>query len=193
LKKIFIINGPARSGKTSFGQMVGEILEERNIPFEHNSSITPVKMFLATEGWFGKKWDRKTKDDYWRRAMYECKKLMIEEDPHVFDRYAFQRVEEISGGREEGILFYDIREPENIAQIVEFFVENHPDIQVVTVFIERECNEEFNNYADTNQRKYVYDVYLDNNRSLEEFRETSEAFVEGHINKREINGEISIH
>jgi hypothetical protein len=159
MKKIFIINGPARSGKTSFGEMVGAILEERGIPFEHNSSINPVKMFLSSRGWFGKKWDGKTKNDYWRRAMYECKKSMIEDDPHVFDRYAHERLEEISGEMEEGVLFFDIREPENIAQIVEFFRENHSEVEVLTVFIERESSEEFNNYADMNQRKYEYDIY----------------------------------
>lgn len=194
MKKIFVINGPARSGKTTFGEMVGELLEQRGIPFEHNSSINPVKMFLSSQGWEGKKWDKKTKDDYWRRAMYECKKRMIEADPHVFDRYAYERLEEISQDGGEGVLFYDIREPENIAQIVEFFRDSNPEIEVLTVFIERECAEEFNNYADRNQRGYDYDIYIDNTHSLEEFRELSCVFVTTHIEGgRKIDDEIRLH
>jgi hypothetical protein len=193
MKKIFIINGQARSGKTSFGEMVGEILKEQRIPFEHNSSITPVKIFLSSHGWLGRKWDKKTKDDYWRKAMYKCKKRMISDDPNIFDRYAYNRLEEISGEAGEGVLFFDIREPENIVQMVEFFRDTHPEIKVLTVFVERECGEEFNNYADTNQGNYDYDIYIDNNRGLEELREASKSFVIIHVSKGEVNSEITIH
>jgi len=189
--KIFIINGPARSGKTTFGEMVGEFLGDRSIPFEHNSSVAPVKEYLRNSGWEGNEWDGVTKDDYWRRAMYECKCWMIEGDKHVFDKYAFERISSISESSSSGVLFFDIREPENIEQMKKFFEEEHPEIEVLAVFVDRDEGEEFANYADSSQRNYEYDVYVDNNGDLEGLRRASRSFIDEYILVGgEINNEI---
>jgi thiol-disulfide isomerase/thioredoxin len=188
--QIFIINGNAKSGKTTFGEYVGKILEKTNIPFLHDSSINPVKEYLKENGWEEKTWDGVTKDDFWRRAMYECKCMMLESDKHIFDKYALEKLYNLSKDGErakQSVLFYDIREPENIQQLVDFVNENDPEIDIKTIFIEREVEEIFNNYADKNQTNMEYDIRVDNNRGLRELLGASEEFVKEYIMEEWIN------
>lgn len=188
--QIFIINGPVQSGKTTFGQMVGTILERENIPFEHNSSVGPVKNYLKEFGWNGELWDGVTKDDYWKRIMYECKCWMIEKDEHIFDKFAVGRLLDISDGGLDGVFFFDIREPENIQQIVDYVNENNPEISIKTVFVNRSQDLEFNNYADRNQGNYTYDIFLDNNGTLEDLEKISIDFVSENIKVNKENLEL---
>ncbi len=179
--KIFIINGNAGCGKTTFGEYAAKILKGKKIPFLHDSSIKPVKDFVQENGWEGKKWDGVTKDDYWRRALYECKCWMIENDKNIFDKYALEKIHEISDSSSEGILFFDIREPENISQLVEYVKENDPKVKVFSLFVERNSDFKFNNYADQNQSNYKYDIFLDNNGDLDNLYKNTERFVGEYI------------
>ncbi len=174
--KIFIINGNATCGKTTFGSFTSEILKKKGFPFSHDSSVSPVKNYLKEVGWEGNKWDGITKDSYWRKTMHECKCWMIENDKHVFDQYALEKLDE-----KGGVLFYDIREPENISQLVNYCKENRKDVEVKSVFVKRDLGkQEFDNYADRSQGNYEYDIYVDNSGDL---YEETENFVQEYILK----------
>lgn len=177
--KIFIINGNAACGKTTFGSFTNEVLEREGVPFLHESSVSPVKNYLKEVGWEGNKWDGITKDHYWRKTMHECKCWMIENDKHVFDKYALEKLDE-----KGGVLFYDIREPENISQLIDYCKENREDVEVKSVFVERDMGkQEFDNYADKNQGNYEYDIYVDNCGDLNDLYKETEKFVNENILK----------
>jgi len=181
--QIFIINGNAGCGKTTFGLFVAAFLKDKGVPFLHDSSVKPVKDFLLENKWEGKQWDGITKDDYWRRAMHECKCWMIEQDQHVFDKYALKKIREIDKDTNSAVLFFDIREPENIIQLVKYIQKQDSKIKVFSVFVQRDSDCEFNNYADTNQTNYEYDIYLENNGDLDNLYKNAEKFVEKYIAK----------
>ncbi len=179
--QLFIINGNAGCGKTTFGLLVEEFLKEKGVPFLHDSSIQPVKDFLLENKWEGKQWDGITKDAYWRGAMYACKCWMIEQDSHVFDKYALRKIREIDKDTNRAVLFFDIREPENIIQLVKYIQKQDSNIKVFSVFVQRDSECEFNNYADTNQTNYKYDIYVDNNSDWNNLRKNVKIFVQNYI------------
>jgi adenylate kinase family enzyme len=117
---VYIINGPGGSGKTTFGELVGKYLEKKQIPFAHESSIDPVKKYLRTYGWEGKVWEEGIKDNHWREVMYLCKCEFIRKDKHCLDKYCVERIEKHFKNFKCGVLFFDVREPENIEQLKSF-------------------------------------------------------------------------
>lgn len=184
--QIFVINGNPRSGKTTFGRYVGESLRDINIPFLHGSSIDPVKHYLKEKGWKGKKWDGRTKDEFWREAMYNCKLMILSVQKHYFDQYALSLLSGITEDDtlviSKAVLFFDVREPENIQQLVDYIHDHYSEeIEIKTVFVDRVPEEKFNNYADTNQDKYEYDITIDNTKSLEDLQQASSEFVDRYI------------
>ncbi len=194
--RIFVINATARSGKTTFGEYVGKLLSEKGISFLHDSSILPVKRYLKEHGWDGKIWDGETKDEFWRNAMYSCKCWMIENDPHVFDRYAVDLVLEMAKDDPRAVLFFDIREPHNIEQLKEYISISAPQVEFKTVFIERDAAPSINTPVDSkssgsevvidtsvNPIAYEYDIVIDNNGTLEELFTKSESFVNEYVLK----------
>jgi hypothetical protein len=191
--QIFVINGNARCGKNTFGDIVADILSRRNIPFKHESSIDPVKQYLIDIGWEGMKWDGIVKDDYWRNAMYLCKHMLKEQDFHIYDKYAVEKLLELSYTDSRAVIFFDIREPENIAQLVEYIHQNHPEIGIETVFLDRENPEKYNNYADTNQSGYEeYTIYVGNQGSIYDLHVEADHFVNSHIlSNPETSSELS--
>ncbi len=155
----------------------------------HESSVDPVKEYLRTNGWEGNIWDGITKNEYWRKAMFDCKKMFIDMAKHYFDDYAIRKLYEYFGESGEGVLFFDIRESEYISQLKEYIGVNYPGIDFKAVLIKKDIVEEFENYAyaDKNVEGYPeYDYVIDNNGTIEDLRGEAIKF----INDLEFNGEV---
>ena len=178
--KIFVINGRARVGKNTFCEQVGKILQEKDIPFMHESSVNPVREYLKTTGWEGKLWDGVTKNEYWRKAMFDCKKMFVDMDKHCFDDYAIGKLYEYFGEDGNGVLFFDIRESEYICQLKEYIEVNYPEIDFKAILIKKDIDEEFDNYAyaDKNVEEYPeYDYVIENNGTIDDLRGEAIKFI----------------
>src|SRR5690606_23744048 len=127
---IFIINGLPGSGKTLFGQMIGEVLTSKGISFLHTSSILPIKhIMLPLDSWSidiipkdlweelyklrtmvtELDWDGETKDVFWRKVMSEIKVLATSEHPDFLNEWVMSQTDKLVEG---SVVFVDIREPE---------------------------------------------------------------------------------
>lgn len=184
IKKIFVINGLPRSGKTTFGEMVGKKLKDLGINFLHTSSIDPVKYLLCpSETWpqefqspefkdgllklkrevTEKDWDGKTKDDYWRRVMSEYKHKLLENYPDLIDAWVLSKALSLEGN---SVTFVDIREPESIEKFKKYCGLSIYDLDVKSVLVTSNGAENFQNKSDESVFNYNYDYEIVNDRLM---------------------------
>lgn len=162
MKKVFVINGPARSGKDTLIEMCRELLTGR-INVATYSSVDEVKQYLREF----EQWDGVTKDDYWRYRMFDVKQDMVRDN----DRPTRYLVERIADTPDNSIVFLHIREPEEILKLLALF----PD--AFTIHVERINVEQFANRADQETRRIPYNFYIDNNGTLDDFLQSVRHFV----------------
>lgn len=158
----YIINGYPRSGKDAFVDFVRQELKQYNINCHCISSVDKVKEAAYTLGWDGIK-DKKgrtflstLKDistDYYDGPMKYMGACISEGDVH----------------------FFMIREPKEIKK----FVDEYPNTR--TLFVVRDVEKNFDNHADCNVERYVYDHIIENNGSLDDFRNLAKEFVKNFI------------
>ncbi len=182
-KQVYVINGYPGSGKTTFGTLTGEVLKRFNIHFAHTSSIDPIKHILMPQkSWnpavidpalwpilesckkeiTDKDWDGHTKDIYWRGVMSALKQKLTDTVPSLVQNYIYKQVQSIPS---PGVVFVDIREPENIDALKEYFVQEQSLIPVQAIFVESDTIEAFDNPSDARVKEYTYDFSIDNRRS----------------------------
>jgi len=163
MKKVLIINGHPKSGKTEFEKLIA-----KNINSVIYSSITPVKEYaIKYFGWDG---DEKNKTEEWRRFFYHLKKMLVEEFDYIYIKVA-EKVRELYNNPYCEILMVDSREVEEIERFKNCF-------QAVTLFINNDKAEQItSNDADANVENYKYDYYIDNNGTLEELEEKALEFI----------------
>ena len=158
-KRIFITNGMARCGKDTFAAYLNEI-----IPTTKYSSIDKVKEIAKTCGWDGGKTERD------RKFLSDLKVLTTNYSNMPFEAIR-DRVNEFLRNEYYSILLVDIREPKEIEKAKLAFNAKTILIRNNRVkFIE-------SNMADANVFNYTYDYVVENNGSLEEFKENVEKFV----------------
>lgn len=168
-KQIFITNGMGGVGKDTFAEFLGHHVNTCKI-----SAIEPVKQVANHAGWSG----AKTEKD--RKFLSDLKVLLSEyaDIPFKFIRrrvMAFNMLPEIE------VLLIDIREPEEIARAVEEF-------GAKTILIKNDRVAPItSNMADANVFNYEYDFVIENNGTLEDFRETVRKFAEENILKEKTN------
>jgi len=155
MKKIFVINGSARSGKDTFVEVVRIWNLTNTNPFNGHtvyniSSVDNVKKAAKMLGWNG------TKDDKGRKFLSDLKYLSSEtyDGPFKYMRMCIE-------GRNNGVFFLHVREPSEIKNWVRHFPETK------TIFIKRDTEEVPNNRADQEVDLYDYDYYFENNETLE--------------------------
>lgn len=167
-RKIFITNGMARCGKDTFALFVSEI-----IPTWKCSSIDIIKNIAIQCGWKG----GKTEKD--RKFLSDLKMLTSEYSDLSFN-YVVEKVSMFRSTDYFQVMLIDIREPEEIekAKIV---------LGAKTILIKNDNIKQIDsNMADANVYNYEYDYVIENNGTLEEFKETVKQFVEENIlNKKE--------
>ena len=152
LKQIFIINGMARCGKDTFAQILNEI-----IPTLKYSSIDKVKDIARLCGWNGVK----TEKD--RKFLSDLKLLTTEYSNMAFESIK-SKVDDFLNDDKYSIMLIDIREPSEIDKAKKEF-------NAKTILIENNNIKFINsNASDANVFNYVYDFIVQNNGTLEDFR-----------------------
>ncbi len=180
---IFVVNGYPQSGKTFFGELVGEIIHQRGGHFLHLSSITPIKILLRPQELWdpdeidpsmweeleGMKrsitnldWDGETKDEYWRRTMFEFKALITERMPDFIHQWVFGRAEHLG---DNSTVFVDIRERDNILAFEKFCNIQQKDCNVRKIFVESDRAIHADNFADRELDPTLYDFKVSNYRA----------------------------
>lgn len=158
-KQIYITNGMARCGKDTFAKLLNEF-----IPTLKYSSIDKVKEIAKLCGWDGSKSERD------RKFLSDLKLLTSEYSDMPFMAIKSQVSEFILSVNQ--VMLIDIREPEEIEKAKKCF-------NAHTILIENNRVKQINsNMADANVYNYTYDYVIQNNGTMEEFRENVKRFYE---------------
>lgn len=165
-KHIFIVNGMARSGKDTFANFLKDCANVIKI-----SSVDRVKLIAYKSGWDG----GKTEKD--RKFLSDLKCLLTEYNDLPFKSISFQ-VELFKKNFNADVLLIDIREPEEIERAKKAF-------GAKTILIKNDRVPQISsNMADAGVYNYDYDIIIENNGTLEEFREKVKQFAEEYIYER---------
>jgi len=159
-KYIFIVNGKPRCGKDTFAEILGSM-----VPVMKYSSIDKVKGIGIECGWDG----GKTEKD--RKFLSDLKKLTTAYNDMSFKAVA-SKVELFRKNHIHEILLIDIREPEEIKRA-------QWEFNADSILIENDRVENVvSNESDANIYNYRYDYVIQNNGTLDEFRENIKKFLE---------------
>lgn len=166
-KRIFIVNGMARSGKDTFAKFLDEF-----VPVFKYSSIDKVKHIAAQCGWTG----GKTEKD--RKFLSDLKMLTTEYSDMSFVDISIM-VARFSVDDCYSVMLIDIREPEEIEKAKRI-------LNAETIFIDNPRVEQItSNFGDAHVGEYQYDYVLYNSGTLEDFREVAKWFAEDIILNKE--------
>lgn len=196
MKKIYVMNGYPRSGKTLFGELVGRELAERGINFLHTSSIEPVKVILqpidrwgpefrinlptlnqliflksqvTDDDWSGREED---KTPEWRRKMSDLKQKITDFDPSLINETVFNKITQSL--KDPYVAFVDIREPDHIKRFLDYVQDQDPRIETEKVVLENGMSVRENNTSDESIEETKYDIRIQNPRHV--FRDDAYAY-----------------
>lgn len=159
-KRIFILNGMARSGKDTFASFLGEF-----VPVFKYSSIDRVKFIASMCGWRG----GKTEKD--RKFLSDLKRLTTDYSEMSFLDVK-SNVESFLVGNIPGeVMLIDIREPEEIEKAKMAFnattiLITNPNVQQIS-----------SNKSDARVYEYKYDYIITNSGTLDDLRESAKWFA----------------
>ncbi len=159
-KKIIVINGSGGVGKDTFVEFCSEFVKVKNI-----SSVDKVKE--AAEilvGWNGEKNDRS------RKLLVDLKQLSIAYNDYPIT-YIKNEVNDFLANSDQQIMFVHIREISEIKKVKEIL--NAKTLLITSSRVEKILT----NQSDANVDQYEYDVYIENDGTLEEFRQKAKQFV----------------
>lgn len=165
-KHIFITNGVGGCGKDTFAEFMRESVDTVKY-----SAINKVKNIAKKCGWNG----GKTEKD--RKFLSDLKLITTEYCDMAFEdlKEHVELFDKINNDEPDIVLLIDIREPEEIERAKKEF-------GAKTILIRNNRIEPItSNMADANVENYDYDFIIENNGTLEEFRETVRRFVEENI------------
>lgn len=178
-QKIFIINGTAGSGKTTFEEFCMATIEiEKKQSVILDSIINPVKHIAIKNGW----WDGEEKTPKIRKFLSDLKDILTEYDNIPMNELV-KRMEDIFlSNQEVSIAFIDMRE----AADIEKFKEIYSDIyDIKTVLVRRTGDVEnaatASNHADADVFDYSYDITVFNYGDIDKLEETADLFVKTFI------------
>ena len=160
-KQVFIINGSGGVGKDTFVTMVSESANYNVMNF---SSIDKIKEIAKIIGWNGKK----TEKD--RKFLSDLKLLCSNYNNLPFNSMN-KKVKDFINS-ENTMLFLHIREPEEIEKAKAAF-------GAKTILVKRDSIKQItSNMADSNVFNYEYDIIIDNDGDLKNFRKKAKKFVD---------------
>lgn len=168
MKRIFITNGVGGCGKDTFAGFLDEIYQG---VFKY-SSIDRVKHIAYECGWLGAKSEKD------RKFLSDLKVLLTDYSDLPFEDVT-RRVEEFMSNDSYRVMLIDIREPDEIERAKIAF-----DAETILIVNDRVPNID-SNMADANVYDYEYDYVLENNGTLDEFKETTRFFAENYILEEE--------
>lgn len=159
-----IVNGPPTAGKDTFCEMCISTLRARDYMAEIVSSVALVKDIATKCGWNGEKTPKN------RKFLSDLKDLLTEWDD-VPTKDVIRRAEQIDLNAKtyqskDTIIFVMMREPSEIEKFVEL-------TGAQTIIIMRDGTEEQINHADNEIFDYPYDLYIDNNGTLDDLLEAA--------------------
>lgn len=159
-KKVFITNGMARCGKDTFAMFLNEF-----VPTLKYSSIDKVKEIAALCGWDG----GKTEKD--RKFLSDLKMLTTEFSNMPFKAMQ-EKVSEFLKDNVHKVMLIDIREPEEIEKAKDAF-------NAETILIKNDRVDVItSNDGDAGVFDYAYDFVIENEGTLEDFKENIKVFVD---------------
>lgn len=174
--KVVIINGSGGSGKDTIVELTRTYFWDKHFVM-NKSTIDDVKFIAHRMGWNGDK-DEKGRQfladlkDAWTKYNNGANEKVLQ------DIIAWDNDEKILN--KEMIYFVHCREPEAIKWFVEKL--KMRNIDVCTVFVERQGIVEFFNAADQKVSKYNYDITILNNGTIEELEKICKDFANLIIN-----------
>lgn len=159
MKKILIINGSAESGKDSF---IEECQKIANFPIFNFSAIDTVKAVMASDfGWDGEKSEEA------RLFMVQIKQGWM-----AFNDGPFEEAKRIIAGVHHGLIFYHIREPDQIAKM-----KLHYGDDCIALLVKMPGIYVPDNIADKSVEDYSYDRVVINDGSLVDLEEKALQFI----------------
>ena len=161
IKKIFVINGMAQSGKDTFISMVA-----RKIAVKNYSSVMYIKEVALSLGWNG------NKDECSRKFLSDLKRLSSEYNDFPYRKIG-ETIEEFYEDEINEVLFIHIREPEEITRIKI----DYPEIQTILI-VNRNVGHITSNESDANVYNYEYDIVYHNEGTLRDLQQVADKFVE---------------
>lgn len=154
MKKIFIINGAARSGKDTFVETVREV---SGIILHNISSVGNVKEAATILGWDGKK------DERGRQFLSDLKDISSK----VYNGpLSFMLANALC--ITQGLIFFHIREPDEITELKKKCEEHSLDVS--TILLKRPDITQFTNHADQNVENFEYDYIINNDGSIKKLK-----------------------
>ncbi len=162
MKKVYVINGPAGTGKDTFIHIFGELLAGK-LHVATYSAVDEVKQYLREQ----EDWDGVTKDAYWRNRMYEVKMQMVADN----DRPTRYLLESVYNAPDDSVIFLHIREPQEILKVLAALPEAE------TIHLDSERVARFDNPADAQTNDFIYTHYLRNDGTVDEFIEAVRQFI----------------
>lgn len=167
--KIYILNGKAGSGKTTFFEMVNK---QCGCYVYNYSTVTLIKKIAKQCGWNGEK----TQEN--RKFLSDLKDLLTNWDdvPYKDCLREIKRIESLAKSYDfrgdDWAIFIDCREPKEIQKFVD-------RLGAKTIFINREIkNYQASNHADAEVEYFNYDIEIVNNGTLEELEAIAKEFIE---------------
>ena len=179
-KKIFIVNGAATSGKSTFELMCNDYCFRKcSDKLVIESIINPVKCLVSnitvTDLWDG------SKDPKSRKFLSDLKDLVTEYNNYPM-RKTIEEVDIMTEYYDSPAAFIDMREAADIDKFKELYGDRY-DIQ--TLIVRRPGDtvaaETSNNHADRDVFEYDYDIHINNNGDLEALQTLAEWFVDSYI------------
>lgn len=177
-KTLALINGAAENGKDTFIDYVQRQLHERSEALVFNeSSIDPVKKAMQT--FLG--WDGESKEDHDRACMAAIKAAWDKYYQGTVNHCMHRTSNVFHFTQGSLLLFYHVREPANIEDILREFKGRFGtinDFNVITVLVHgKERVTKYNNDADRNVEAFEYDLLIDNDGTPDELRAKALGFA----------------
>lgn len=160
IKRVFIINGPAGSGKDTFVSMVSSI-----VPSVNHSSVELVKEAAKILGWKGEKTDKD------RKFLADLKFLSSEYSAEN-RRWMVKKYIDFFEDNIHQFLFFHIREIDEIRVMRELL-----DAQTILI-IRDGVSPNLSNAADANVLDYGYDFTINNSGSLGDLKIKAQEFID---------------
>lgn len=164
MNRYYIINGRAGAGKDTFVSFCQD--HAKNNLIINLSTVDIVKRIATLCGWKGEK------DEKNRLFLSDLKDLLTKWNDIPFKETINQitRYEQNAIGANL-IFFVHCREPEEIERLRDF-------LGAKTIFVKRDTMPQVvSNHADKNVENFEYDIYIENNGTIEELSEKARQFL----------------
>ena len=176
--QVIIVNGHPRTGKNTFCKFAEKVYN--TVMY---STVDTVKELATQMGWDGIKTDKnramlcalKDFTTEWFDMTYKEMVYTIEYEVESNKNYIGDRKNTTH------FIFLYIREPKEIKRMQDWCTKNN--INCYSVCITRSAVEgvEFSNHSDKDINEMIYDIYIGNNKTIDDFRLKSERFFDSII------------